>query len=300
MKPTYGGVSRYGLVAFASSLDQIGPFARDVADAALLAQVVSGHDPRDSTSASREVGDYAAAVERASVKGVRIGLPKEYFGVGLSPGVEKAVREAAKVLEGEGAELVDMSLAHTEYAVATYYVIATAEASSNLARYDGVHYGHRAQGASNIIDLYSRTRSEGFGDEVKRRIMLGTFALSSGYYDAYYLRALKVRARIRADFDRAFEKVDIVLTPTSPTVAFELGERTEDPISMYLSDVFTISANLAAIPAISVPCGAGEEGLPAGLQLIAPAFEEERLFAVARAYELASGASDARPPMWSE
>jgi len=298
MKPTYGRVSRYGLVAFASSLDQIGPFARDVADAGLLLDAISGHDPRDSTSSTRPAANVWDAIERADVKGLRIGLPKEYFALGVSKGVEAAVRRAASDLEGAGAHLEEISLPHTEYAVATYYVIATAEASSNLARYDGVHYGHRAEGAKNIIDLYSRTRAEGFGLEVKRRVMLGTFALSSGYYDAYYLRALKVRRRIRADFDRAFEKVDVVLGPTAPTVAFGLGEKTADPISMYLSDIFTISANLAGIPAMSVPCGAGEGGLPVGLQLIAPAFEEERLFSTARAYELASGERRMRPPLW--
>jgi aspartyl-tRNA(Asn)/glutamyl-tRNA(Gln) amidotransferase subunit A len=299
MKPTYGRVSRYGLIAFASSLDQIGPFARDVTDAAMLLDAISGHDPRDSTSSSRPPADLASAVERADVKGLRIGMPKEYFTLGVAPDVEKAVRAAAAAFEGAGARIEEISLPHTEYAVATYYVIATAEASSNLARYDGVHYGHRAEGARDIIGLYSRTRAEGFGAEVKRRVMLGTFALSSGYYDAYYLRALKVRARSRADFDRAFEKVDVVLGPTAPTVAFGLGEKTADPIAMYLSDIFTISANLATIPAVSIPCGGGEDGLPVGLQLITPAFEEERLFSAARAYELASGKAKARPPVWS-
>jgi len=299
MKPTYGRVSRYGLVAFASSLDQIGPFARDTTDAGLLLDAISGHDPRDSTSSTKTCSPVSAAVDRADVKGLRIGMPREYFALGMAPGVEGAVREAASALEGAGASIEEISLPNTEYAVATYYVIATAEASSNLARYDGVHYGHRADGTRNIVDLSSRSRAEGFGPEVKRRVMLGTFALSSGYYDAYYLRALKVRARIRADFDRAFENVDIVLGPTTPTVAFGLGEKTADPVSMYLSDIFTISANLAGIPAVSVPCGEGEDGLPVGLQLVAPAFEEERLFAAARAYELASGGPENRPPIWS-
>jgi aspartyl-tRNA(Asn)/glutamyl-tRNA(Gln) amidotransferase subunit A len=299
MKPTYGCVSRYGLVAFASSLDQIGPFARDITDAGLLLDAISGHDPRDSTSSTKECAKVSGAVEGADVKGLRIGMPKEYFALGVEPGVEAAVRKAASALESAGAHIEEISLPHTEYAVATYYVIATAEASSNLARYDGVHYGHRAEGTRNIIDLYSRTRAEGFGAEVKRRVMLGTFALSSGYYDAYYLRALKVRARSRADFDRAFEKVDVILGPTAPTVAFGLGEKTADPISMYLSDIFTISANLAGIPALSMPCGKGEDGLPVGLHLVAPAFEEERLFSVARAYELASGEPNARPPIWN-
>jgi aspartyl-tRNA(Asn)/glutamyl-tRNA(Gln) amidotransferase subunit A len=299
MKPTYGCVSRYGLVAFASSLDQIGPFARDITDACLLLDAISGHDPRDSTSSTKACANVSRGVERADVKGLRIGMPREYFALGVEPGVEAAVRKAASALEDAGAHLEEISLPHTEYAVATYYVIATAEASSNLARYDGVRYGHRAEGTRNVIDLYSRTRAEGFGPEVKRRVMLGTFALSSGYYDAYYLRALKVRARSRADFDRAFEKVDLVLGPTAPTVAFGLGEKTADPISMYLSDIFTISANLAGIPALSLPCGAGERGLPVGLQLVAAAFEEERLFSAARAYELASGEPKSRPPVWS-
>jgi aspartyl-tRNA(Asn)/glutamyl-tRNA(Gln) amidotransferase subunit A len=300
MKPTYGRVSRYGLVAFASSLDQIGPFARDVPDAALLAQVISGGDPRDSTSSAKPVGDLTAAVERASAKGVRIGLPAEYFGEGIAPEVEKAVRDAAELLEREGAKVEEVSLPHAEYAIAAYYVVAMAEASSNLARYDGVHYGHRTGKAGDIVSLYSRTRAEAFGREVKRRIMLGTFALSSGYYDAYYLRSLKVRARIRADFDRAFERVDVIVCPTSPTVAFRLGEKTADPLAMYLTDIYTISANLAAIPAISMPCGQGEGGLPVGLQIMAPAFEEERMLSVARSYELASGATNIRPAMWSE
>ena len=300
MKPTYGRVSRYGLVAFASSLDQIGPFARDVPDVALLAQVISGGDPRDSTSSARPVGDLVSAAERTELKGVRIGLPKEYFGEGIAPGVEQAVRDAAHLLEGEGALVEEVSLPHAEYAIAAYYVVAMAEASSNLARYDGVHYGHRTEKAGDIISLYSRTRAEAFGREVKRRIMLGTFALSSGYYDAYYLRALKVRARIGADFDRAFERVDVLVCPTSPTVAFRLGEKTEDPLAMYLTDIYTISANLAAIPAMSLPCGRDKSGLPVGLQIMAPAFEEERMLSVARAYELASGATKMRPAMWSE
>jgi len=299
LKPTYGRVSRWGLVAFASSLDQIGPLARDVLDAALLAQVISGHDARDSTSSRRPIGDLVGAALRADARGVRIGVPKEYFGSGLAPLVEHAVRKAVETLGTLGASVEEVSLPHTEYAVATYYVVATAEASSNLARYDGVHYGHRTNSPGGIVELFSRSRSEAFGSEVKRRIMLGTYVLSAGYYDAYYLRALKARTALRRDFDEAFRRVDLVACPTSPTVAFRLGEKTADPLSMYLSDVYTISANLAALPAISVPCGAGESGLPVGLQLIAPAFEEERLLSVARAYELASGASRARPPVWS-
>jgi aspartyl-tRNA(Asn)/glutamyl-tRNA(Gln) amidotransferase subunit A len=297
MKPTYGRVSRYGLVAFASSLDQIGPIARDVADAALLADAVSGHDPRDSTSSRRAAPALSAAAESASVEGLRVGVVGEYFSEGIAPKVEKVVREAVGLLAAEGAAVEDVSLPHTEYAVAAYYVIATAEASSNLARYDGVHYGPRTGRADGIVPLYSRTREEGFGPEVKRRIMLGTYALSAGYYDAYYLRALKVRSRIRRDFEDAFGRADCLCCPTSPTVAFPLGERTADPLAMYLSDIYTISANLAGLPAISIPCGAGEEGLPVGLQIMAPAFEEERMIRVARAYELAAGASRREPQM---
>ena len=298
-KPTYGRVSRYGLVAFASSLDQIGPIARDVADAAMLASAIFGHDEMDSTSSTRQPVDLLRVVDTAEAKGLRAGVPREYFGEGLAPGVEKAVREAIAALEGAGASIVEVSLPHTEYAVATYYVIATAEASSNLARYDGVHYGHRTSRAEGLVPLYSRSREEGFGAEVKRRVMLGTYALSAGYYDAYYMRALRVRALLRRDFEEAFGKVDVIVCPTSPTVAFRIGERVDDPLAMYLSDVYTISANLAALPAVSVPCGAGEDGLPVGLQIIAPAFEEERLFRAARAYEAAAGGPATRPPVWT-
>ena len=284
LKPTYGRVSRYGLVAFGSSLDQIGPITKDVFDAGMLLNVIAKHDPKDSTSAPEPTPNYVAALE-SDMAGVRIGLPKEYFGEGLSEEVENAIRAAAAKYADLGAEVIDVSLPHTEYAVATYYIIATAEASSNLARYDGVHYGHRTKRKSDLIDLYSRSRSEGFGAEVKRRIMLGTHALSAGYYDAYFIKAAQVRALFRKDFDEAFEKVDVLLCPTSPTPAFKIGEKASDPLAMYLSDVYTISANLAGIPGISIPCGFSSDGLPIGLQLMAKPFDEERLLRVAYAYE---------------
>jgi len=284
LKPTYGRVSRYGLVAFASSLDQIGPITKDVEDAGLLMNVIATYDPRDSTSAPEPTPNYVAALQ-SDMAGVRIGLPKEYFGEGLDREVEHAIRAAASKYKELGASVVDVSLPHTEYAVATYYIIATTEASSNLARYDGVHYGHRTRRKSDLIELYSRSRAEGFGPEVKRRIMLGTHALSAGYYEAYYLKAGQVRALFRRDFDRAFEKVDVILCPTSPTPAFKMGEKVSDPLSMYLSDIYTISANLAGIPGISIPCGFSSEGLPIGLQLMAKPFDEERLLRVAYAFE---------------
>ena len=287
LKPTYGRVSRYGLIAFASSLDQIGTFTRDVRDTATALGVIAGHDPRDSTSADVPVPDYVAALE-GGVKGVRIGIPREYFGEGIEPSVEAAVLAAADVYRDLGAEIVDISLPHTEYAVAIYYIVATAEASSNLARYDGVHYGHRTKDDVDIVELYSRSRAEGFGPEVKRRIMLGTFALSSGFYDAYYLKALKARAMIKKDFDEAWKKVDSVLCPTSPTVAFKFGERTEDPLSMYLSDIYTISCNLAGLPGMSINCGKGEGGMPVGLQLMAKPFDEVLLLRIAHAFQSAT------------
>ena len=265
-KPTYGRVSRYGLVAFASSLDQIGTVATDVEGAAALLEVISGHDPRDSTSIVAPVPDYPGELARPA-KTLRLGVPREYFGEGLEPGVADAVGQALEVYRGCGAELVDISLPHTQYAVAAYYIIATAEASSNLARYDGVHYGYRAPGNLEIIRMVSRSRAEGFGREVKRRVMLGTYVLSAGYYDAYYLKALKVRRLIKQDFDEAFTRVDAVLCPTSPTAAFVLGEEA-DPLSMYLRDIFTISANLAGIPGIAVPCGFDSRGMPVGLQVL--------------------------------
>ena len=298
LKPTYGRVSRYGLVAFASSLDQIGPITKDVYDAGLLMNVIARHDPLDSTSAPEPTPNYLPALG-CDTKGVRIGLPKEYFGEGLDKEVEQAIRAAAAKYEELGARVVDISLPHTEYAVATYYIIATAEASSNLARYDGVHYGHRTQRKSDLIELYSRSRAEGFGPEVKRRIMLGTHALSAGYYEAYYLKAGQVRALFRRDFDQAFEKVDIILCPTSPTPAFKIGEKVSDPLSMYLSDIYTISANLAGIPGISIPCGFSSEELPIGLQLMAKPFDEERLLRVAYAFEQATDFHTKQPDLAS-
>lgn len=280
LKPTYGRVSRYGLVAFASSLDQIGPITKDVRDSALLLGVISGHDRKDSTSSPEPVPDYLASLER-DIKGLKAGLPREYFSEGIDPEVEARVMEAVGVLESMGVEVSEISLPHTEYAVATYYIIATAEASSNLARYDGVHYGYRSPCYSDFVDMYSRSRREGFGVEVKRRIMLGTYVLSAGYYDAYYLKASRVRTLIKRDFEEAFKRVDVILCPTSPTPAFRLGEKTEDPLQMYLSDIYTISANLAGIAGISVPCGLSSDGLPIGLQILAKHFDEETLIMTA-------------------
>ena len=284
LKPTYGRVSRFGLVAFASSLDQIGPMTRDVRDAALLLNVLSGKDPLDSTSADVPVPDFTAALT-GDVKGLKIGLPREYNIEGIEPDVDARVREAVEVLRGMGAEVKDISLPNSRYGVATYYIVAPAEASSNLARYDGVRYGHRSERTGDLIEMYKETRAEGFGAEVKRRIMLGTYVLSSGYYDDYYLKALKVRALIREDFERAFEEVDIVLTATAPTPAFQIGERMDDPLTMYLSDVFTIPCNMAGIPGISIPCGFTAEGLPVGLQLLGRNFDEETLLRAADAYQ---------------
>ena len=283
MKPTYGRVSRFGVIAFASSLDQVGPFAQDVKGVAWLLAAIAGHDPDDQTSSPRPVPDYAARLD-GGVRGLRIGVPREYFGEGLAPEVEKAVRLGIEKLRGQGCELREISLPNSPHAIATYYLVATAEASSNLARYDGVRYGHRA-GANQLLEMYEKTRAEGFGAEVKRRIMLGTYALSAGYYDAYYLRAQKIRALIRRDFDRAFSSVDAVVSPTSPTTAFKLGEKLDDPLAMYLNDVYTVPANLAGLPGISVPCGFDGRGLPIGLQLIGKPFDEETLLRIARAAE---------------
>lgn len=294
LKPTYGRVSRWGLVAYASSLDQIGPLTRTVGDAALLLQAIAGHDPLDSTCAEVAVPDYTAGL-REGLRGVRIGVPKEYFVEGLDPEVERAVRGAVEKAAELGAELVEVSLPHTPYAVGVYYLTATAEASSNLGRYDGVHYGHRAEGAASIVDLFSQSRREGFGEEVKRRIMLGTYALSAGYYDAYYLRALRVRRLIKQDFDRAFELVDVIAAPTAPTAAFALGAMADDPLEMYLTDIYTISCNLAGLPGISLPCGLTGDGRPVGLQLFSPAFSEERLLGVAGALEEVLGPAGAPP-----
>jgi aspartyl-tRNA(Asn)/glutamyl-tRNA(Gln) amidotransferase subunit A len=283
-KPTYGRVSRYGLVAFASSLDQIGPLAKDVEDCALLLNAIAGHDANDSTSADVPRPDYTTEI-KTGVRGLRVGVPKEYFIPGMDRDVEDAVKAAIRALEREGARVEDVSLPNTEYAVAVYYLLATAEASSNLARYDGVRYGYRAKAPANLMDLYFRSRAEGFGPEVKRRIMLGTYALSSGYYDAYYVKAQRVRTLITRDFDRAFERVDVIATPTAPTPAFRIGEKTQDPLQMYLSDIFTISANLAGVPALSMPCGFSGEGLPIGLQLIGKPFAESTILRAAAAYE---------------
>jgi aspartyl-tRNA(Asn)/glutamyl-tRNA(Gln) amidotransferase subunit A len=287
LKPTYGRVSRFGLVAFASSLDQIGPITKDVTDSALLLNVISGHDAKDSTSANIPAPDFTRALQR-DVKGMRIGLPKEYFIEGMDPEVEKAVRDAVRTLEGLGATVVEVSLPHTDYAVATYYILATSEASSNLARYDGVKYGFRAGGVKDLLDLYMKSRSQGFGPEVKRRIMLGTYALSAGYYDAYYKKGQQARTLIKRDFDLAFESCDVIATPTAPTAAFKIGEKTTDPLQMYLSDIFTISVNLAGIPGISIPCGFTSMNLPIGLQLLGKHFDEEAILHAAFAYEQAT------------
>lgn len=295
VKPTYGLVSRYGLVAFGSSLDQIGPLAIDVTDAAFLLQNVAGFDPRDSTSHRVEGTDYLSALN-GDIKGMKIGMPEEYFIDGIEAEVEAAVKAAIARLEDLGAVIVPISLPHTKYAVAVYYLTATAEASSNLARYDGAHYGTRAEGCENIIEMYTRTRAH-FGDEVKRRIMLGTYALSAGYYDAYYLKSLKARTLIQRDFDEAFEKVDLIVTPVTPTAAYKINERMSDPLAMYLGDIFTISLNLSGYGGVSVPCGFTSQNLPVGLQFITPAFKEKRMFQAAFAYEQASQWVGRRPQL---
>lgn len=296
LKPTYGRVSRYGLVAFASSLDQIGPLTKDVRDAALLMEVIAGHDPRDSTSVPQAVPAYTAELGR-DIKGLKVGLPKEFFVPGMDKEVEAAVRVAVETLAGLGAEIVEVSLPHTEYAVAVYYLVATAEASANLARFDGVRYGYRARGG-DVLEMYGRTRGQGFGAEVKRRIILGTYALSAGYYEAYYGRALKVRTLIRRDFEEAFQRCDVLVTPTAPEVAFRLGEKTADPLRMYLSDIFTISCNLSGICGISVPCGFSQQPrLPVGLQILGRAFDETTVLRVAYAYEQATGWHRERPSL---
>ncbi|HBR15497.1 MAG TPA: Asp-tRNA(Asn)/Glu-tRNA(Gln) amidotransferase GatCAB subunit A [Candidatus Omnitrophica bacterium] len=288
LKPTYGRVSRYGLIAFASSLDQIGPITKDVTDAAILLNIIAGYDPKDSTSVDLPVPDYTRALIN-DVKGLTIGIPKEYFVEGIDPEVNAAMMSSIEVLKKCGALFKEVSLPHTEYAVATYYLVATAEASSNLARYDGVQYGLRLQPSqvrkTALMDMYEETRDIGFGREAKRRIMLGTYALSSGYYDDYYLRGLKVRTLIKNDFDQVFTQCDAILTPTAPTTAFKIGEKTNDPLAMYLSDIYTISVNLSGVPAVSVPCGFSREGLPIGLQIITKPFDEETLFRLAYTYE---------------
>ncbi len=307
-KPTYGRVSRFGLVAYGSSLDQIGPITRDVADCALLTQVIAGHDPKDSTSLPADVPDYLAELE-APIEGLRVGLPKEFYSDALDPEINTTIQRAAEAFKSAGAEVIEVSLPHSRidrnpdgslssYAVACYYIVAMAEASSNLARYDGVHYGHRTgEKVDNIIEMYSKSRAEGFGDEVKRRVMLGAYTLSTGYYDAYYNKALKVRRLIKNDFDDAFAKCDIVLCPASPTVAFKIGEKIGDPLTMYLADIYTISVNLAGLPGLTIPAGLSEAGLPIGMQLIGPALSEATLLRVGRMYEKASGVSRLKPSM---
>jgi len=283
LKPTYGRVSRYGLIAFASSLDQIGPMTKDVEDCALMMNVISGHDEKDSTSADVAVPDYAVEMKK-SIKGLKIGIPKEFFPKELNPEVSEAVKKAIEQLKSLGAEVHEISLPHSPYSLAAYYVLAPSEASSNLARYDGVRYGLRVSG-ENIVEMYSKTRAAGFGPEVKRRIMLGTYALYSGYYDAYYLKALKVRRLIKQDYDKAFEKVDVIVTPTVPNPAFKFGEKTDNPLTMYLEDIFTISINIAGVPALSLPCGISKTDLPIGLQIIGKPFDEAALLKTAYAYE---------------
>jgi len=287
LMPTYGRVSRYGLIAFASSLDHIGPLAKTVKDAAIVLRTIAGRDPMDSTSAEVPVPDYVADLDKP-VRGMKLGVAKEYFGEGLDDEVRQAVEAAIDKLKGLGCEIVPVSLPHTPYAIPTYYLIATAEASANLARFDGVRYGHRARGVKTLSEMYRRSRDEGFGAEVKRRIMLGTYALSAGYYDAYYLKAQKVRTLLTRDFDEAFRKVDAIVTPTSPTAAFRLGEKSNDPLAMYLADIYTVTADLAGIPGISVPCGETREKLPIGLQILGKHFDEAAILRVAHAYEQAA------------
>jgi len=286
LKPTYGRVSRFGLVAFASSLDQIGPFATTAQDTALLLQAIAGHDDRDSTSVEEPVPDYMAGLEKP-LKGLRVGLPKEYFISGMDPEVDKAVRDTVKTLKSFGAVTQEISLPNTDHCLSVYYILAPSEASSNLSRFDGVRYGRRAKDVKNLLELYEKSRGEGFGPEVKRRIMIGTYALSSGYYDAYYAKAQKVRTLVKRDFDKAFQEVDVIATPTSPSPAFKIGEKSSDPLQMYLSDIFTISCNLAGLPGLSLPCGFTKNKLPIGLQLLGRPFEEGTLLSAAHHYEQA-------------
>ena len=286
LKPTYGRVSRYGIIAFASSMDQIGPMTKNVRDSALLLEALAGHDPADSTSVDREVPHYSEALSD-TIKGLRVGVPKQYFVAGMQAEIEQAVRLAIRELEKNGAAVEEITLPHSEYAVAVYYIVATAEASSNLARYDGMRYGHRAD-ARDLVETYRTSRNEGFGAEVKRRIMLGTYALSAGYYDAYYLKAQQVRALIKKDFDEAFAHCDVIVTPTAPTTAFKLGEKVQNPLQMYLSDIYTISANLAGVPALSLPCGFDQDGMPIGMQIIGKRFDESTILRLAHHYEQAT------------
>ena len=296
MKPTYGRVSRYGLVAFASSLDQIGPFTKDVEDCAIMMNILAGYDPRESTSVPVDVPDYRQFLSRG-IGGWKVGIPKEYFIEGIDAEVKDAIQQTIKVIEGMGAKCIEVSLPHTEYCLAVYYIIAPVEASSNLARYDGVKYGFRSLDGRDLMEMYKKSRSAGFGAEVKRRIMLGTYVLSSGYYDAYYKKASQVRALIKQDFDEAFKQCDVLLTPTTPTPAFKIGEKTDDPLQMYLSDIFTISTNLAGIPGMVVPCGFTRAGLPVGVQFLAGHFEEGKLIQIAAAYEKNANLGKRRPKL---
>ena len=295
LKPTYGRVSRYGIIAFASSMDQVGPLTKDVEDCATLLEALAGYDAADSTSVNRPVPHYADALT-GNVKGLRLGVPREYFVSGMQAEVENAVRQAITVLEKNGAIIEEISLPHTEYATAVYYIVATAEASSNLARYDGMRYGHRAR-AKDLTETYMLSREEGFGPEVKRRIMLGTYVLSAGYYDAYYLKAQRARALIKKDFDDAFQRCDAIITPTAPTTAFKIGEKTHDPLQMYLSDIYTISVNLAGLPALSLPCGFDSAGLPIGLQIFGKHFDESTVLRVAHAYEQSTTWHEHKPTL---
>lgn len=297
MKPTYGRVSRFGLIAFASSLDQIGPITRTVEDNALLLEAISGVDEMDSTSANVEVPKFSEAIGK-SIKGLRIGVPKEYMGEGVSEEVRASVLEALKVLEAQGAVWEEVSLPHSEYALATYYLLSSSEASSNLARFDGIRYGYRAEEAKNLLELYKMTRAQGFGDEVKRRIMLGTYSLSAGSYDAYYLKAQKVRTLIKQDFENVFENYDVIVGPTTPTPAFKVGEKVDDPLTMYANDILTIPVNLAGVPGISIPCGFAADGLPLGLQIIGKHFDEATIYQVASAYESATEFHKQTPALW--
>jgi len=294
LKPTYGRVSRYGLVAFASSLDQIGPLAHNLTDLARVLEVISGHDRRDSTCVDQPVPEYTQTLNDP-VPNLRIGVPREFFGTGLDGEIEASIRQALKEYEKRGATLVDVSLPHSKYALAAYYIVAPAEASSNLARYDGMHFGHRTRQKGDLIATYARSRGEGFGQEVQRRIMIGTYVLSSGYKDAYYVKALKVRRLVKQDYDAAFEQCDVLMGPTTPTAAFRVGEKTDDPLAMYLSDVYTVGSNLAGIPGLSIPCGFTSAGLPIGLQLLGPPFAEEKLLRIARMYEAVTDWHTRRP-----
>ena len=296
LKPTYGRVSRYGLVAFASSLDQVGPLTKDVRDCALMLNAICGHDPLDSTSIDRPVPDFTASLQDG-LQGVRVGVPREYFGQGLDPEVERVARAAIAMLQEAGAEIVEVTLPHTDYCVAVYYLIAPAEASSNLARFDGVRYGYRDRSAGALIDLYNRSRSQGFGDEVKRRILIGTYALSAGYYDAYYKKASQVRTLIKEDFARAYASCDLLVSPVVPTPAWQIGAGADDPLSLYLSDILTLSANLAGTPGMSVPCGFSSQGLPIGVQLQAAHFQEEILLRAAHNLEQRAGVTGRKPPL---